>query len=141
MTWQAPDEMSLNSILQNVRFDQNGLIAAIAQDENKTILMLAWMNLEALKETLLTGRVCYYSRSRQTLWRKGESSGQVQKLLSAALDCDGDALLMTVMQKGVACHTGRKSCFYQEITSRGLKANTAPEIDPSELYGSEDIKR
>lgn len=134
MSWQPPDHDLLNSLLRNVKFDENGLIAAIAQDEKKTVLMLAWMNEEALRETLLSGRVCYYSRSRQALWRKGETSGQEQMLLAAALDCDGDALLMTVHQKGVACHTGRRSCFYQEITPEGLRPNAGVITDPAILY-------
>lgn len=132
MTWQIPDNEALEKIFQSIKFDENGLIAAIAQDEQQAVLMLAWMNKEALRETLLTGRVCYYSRSRKKLWRKGETSGQEQRLLAAALDCDGDSLLMTVQQKGVACHTGRRSCFYQQISPRGLESNaeiiTAPEL-------------
>ncbi|MDF7674835.1 phosphoribosyl-AMP cyclohydrolase [Acetobacteraceae bacterium ESL0709] len=135
MSWTPPEPVQLDNLLQKVTFDANGLIAAIAQDEQKNVLMLAWMNKEALKETLMTGRVCYYSRSRKKLWRKGETSGQEQTLLAAALDCDGDALLMTVHQKGVACHTGRKSCFYQQITPEGLRPNAEVITDPAILYG------
>lgn len=123
--------------ITNVSFDSAGLIAAIAQDyESGKILMLAWMNAEALAETLQTGQVCYYSRSRKKLWRKGETSGQTQQLHEARLDCDGDAILLLIHQKGVACHTGRESCFYQGITPEGIKETEAPKISPDELYGS-----
>ncbi|MXV44495.1 phosphoribosyl-AMP cyclohydrolase [Saccharibacter sp. 17.LH.SD] len=136
MTWKAPAPHIIDLILKKTRFDAHGLIAAIAQDENGQVLMLAWMNQEALTETLKTGRVCYYSRSRQKLWRKGETSGQEQHLLHADLDCDADALLLTVQQKGVACHTGRRSCFYQRITPEGPTERMAPEVSPETLYQS-----
>lgn len=97
--------------------------------------MMAWMNREALEETLRTSRVCYYSRSRGKLWRKGESSGQQQQLISAALDCDGDTLLLQVEQTGPACHTGRRSCFYVAITPTRAHITSEPLIDPAELYG------
>ncbi|PHI95190.1 phosphoribosyl-AMP cyclohydrolase [Parasaccharibacter apium] len=126
----------LTELLGKVRFNEQGLISAIAQDDSRNVLMLAWMNREALAETLTTGRVCYYSRSRKTLWRKGESSGQVQHLLAAALDCDLDCLLLTVRQKGVACHTGRRSCFYNALTPTGLIELTEPDITPDALYGA-----
>lgn len=130
-----PDAI-IQRTLENVAFNKDGLICAIAQDEQRHILMLAWMNQEALTETLTTGRVCYYSRSRQSLWRKGETSGQEQTLLSADFDCDMDAVLLTVQQKGVACHTGRRSCFYQRVTPDGLIENSTPEISPEHLYRS-----
>lgn len=135
-SWVAPAPEVLDRLLDQARFDRNGLLAAIAQDEEKNILMLAWMNREALRETLASGRVCYFSRSRAALWRKGERSGQRQLLLDAAFDCDGDALLMTVRQTGVACHTGRRSCFYREVTPEGLHDKTAPLVSPQELYGA-----
>ena len=97
--------------------------------------MMAWMNREAVAETLTTGRVCYYSRSRDRLWRKGESSGQVQGLVELRLDCDGDALLVLVDQTGVACHTGRLSCFYRAARPEGLVEITAPAVSPDVLYG------
>ncbi len=119
-----------------VRFDANGLIPAVAQAHGTgEVLMLAWMNREALEETLATRRVCYFSRSRGKLWRKGETSGQVQRLVEARLDCDGDALLLVVEQTGVACHTGRRSCFYRAVRDERLVAIAAPEIDPERLYG------
>ncbi|QDH12893.1 phosphoribosyl-AMP cyclohydrolase [Formicincola oecophyllae] len=141
--WKAPAQGALEAILNQVRFDSAGLVAAMAQAEDGTLLMLAWMNRQALAETLSTGRVCYYSRSRQKLWRKGESSGQHQSLLDARLDCDGDAILLTVRQHGgqegtggVACHTGRRSCFHQRITPQGLHPSESPLITPGELYGT-----
>jgi phosphoribosyl-AMP cyclohydrolase len=100
----------------NLRFNRDGLIPAIAQQhDTRELLMMAWMNQEALEETLSTGRVCYWSRSRRSLWRKGETSGNVQRLVQCYLDCDGDALLLLVDQSGPACHTGARSCFFNEL--------------------------
>lgn len=103
--------------LQDVTFDDKGLIPAIAQDaDTGTILMVAWMNAESLAETFATGRAVYWSRSRQRLWRKGEESGHVQQLRELRLDCDGDVLLLKVKQEGgIACHTGRESCFFRRL--------------------------
>ncbi len=97
--------------------------------------MMAWMNRESLEETLATERVCYWSRSRQKLWRKGESSGQVQQLRELRLDCDGDTLLLLVDQTGPACHTGRRSCFYNAVQGDRVVVVTEPLIDPDQLYG------
>ncbi|MEL6858195.1 MAG: phosphoribosyl-AMP cyclohydrolase [Pseudomonadota bacterium] len=98
------------------KFNSDGLVAAIAQDaESGEVLMLAWMNAEALAATLSTGRATYWSRSRQSLWVKGETSGHVQDVVELRIDCDQDAVLMKVRQSGGACHTGRKSCFYRVI--------------------------
>ena len=119
-----------------IQFDAAGLVAAIAQQHDTgEVLMLAWMNREAVAETLATGRVCYFSRSRARLWRKGESSGQVQRLVELRVDCDGDALLLLVNQEGVACHTGRRNCFYRAVHGGDLVEIAAPEIDPAKLYG------
>lgn len=103
--------------LDALKWDAHGLIPAIAQDAaSGRVLMLAWMNREALQETLRCGHAVYWSRSRQRLWRKGEESGHAQKVLSIRADCDGDALLLTVEQiGGIACHTGRASCFFFEL--------------------------
>ncbi|MEL8054771.1 MAG: phosphoribosyl-AMP cyclohydrolase [Pseudomonadota bacterium] len=96
------------------KFNADGLVAAIAQDaETDEVLMLAWMNAEALTATLKTGRATYWSRSRASLWIKGETSGHVQEVTEVRIDCDQDAVLLKVRQKGGACHTGRKSCFYR----------------------------
>lgn len=123
-------------LTESLKFDSNGLVAAIAQQhDTREVLMLAWMNQAAIEETLRTGQVCYFSRSRNRLWRKGETSGQVQKLVDMRLDCDGDALLLLVDQQGVACHTGRRSCFYKAVREDGLVEISAPEILPEDLYG------
>ncbi len=124
------------TLIEELKWDQNGLVAAIAQQHDTLeVLMLAWMNRTALEETLTTGRVCYWSRSRQQLWRKGELSGQVQHLKEIRIDCDGDALLLLVDQTGPACHTGRKSCFYTRLFPAPATILTAPLIDPKALYG------
>lgn len=135
----TPDDSlpAVATLLAAVRFNNDGLIPAIAQQhDSKEILMMAWMNREALEETLTTQRVCYYSRSRQKLWRKGESSGQQQQLISAALDCDGDTLLLQVEQAGPACHTGRRSCFYIAVNDQSAAITSTPLIDPKDLYGN-----
>src|SRR5271166_2753894 len=104
---------TIERALAEIRFDGDGLVPAVAQQfDTGEILMVAWMNREAVRATLTEGRVCYWSRSRRQLWRKGETSGQVQGLRELRLDCDGDALLLLVEQHGVACHTGRRSCFF-----------------------------
>ncbi|TVP51283.1 MAG: phosphoribosyl-AMP cyclohydrolase [Halomonas sp.] len=124
-----------STLLLAARFNAAGLIPAIAQQhDTKEVLMMAWMNRQALEETLSTHRVCYYSRSREKLWRKGESSGQQQQLISAALDCDGDTVLLQVEQTGPACHTGRRSCFYIAVDETQASINSLPLIDPDELY-------
>ncbi|MGJ7461729.1 phosphoribosyl-AMP cyclohydrolase [Halomonas sp. MA07-2] len=126
----------LAEILDAARFNADGLLPAIAQQHDSgEVLMMAWMNREALDETLHSGRVCYWSRSRGKLWRKGESSGQQQHLKGAALDCDGDTLLLQVDQTGPACHSGRRSCFYVALEGDEARITTAPLIDPDALYG------
>lgn len=107
----------MNSWISDVKFDEKGLIPAIAQDaDTGVILMVAWMNAESLAETVRTGRAVYWSRSRGRLWRKGEESGHVQHLREIRLDCDADVLLLKVKQDGgIACHTGRESCFYRRL--------------------------
>lgn len=100
----------------SLRFDEKGLIPAIAQDENDgAVLMMAWMNAEAVARTLETGRVTYWSRSRQAFWTKGETSGHIQELVDFRVDCDRDCLLLVVRQTGPACHTNRRSCFYTAV--------------------------
>lgn len=98
-----------------LKYDDKGLIPAIAQDESGDVLMMAWMNADAVARTLETGRVTYWSRSRQAFWIKGETSGHTQKLLDFRVDCDRDCLLVIVEQEGPACHTNRRSCFYTAI--------------------------
>ena len=129
------DSMPLDEVIAALPWNADGLLPAIAQQfDTGEVLMLAWMNHAALDETLATRRVCYWSRSRQALWRKGESSGQVQMLKQARLDCDGDTLLLRVDQTGPACHTGRRDCFYNRIDGDRLVVDQAPLIDPAELY-------
>lgn len=122
--------------LDGLAFDRDGLVPAIAQQHDTgEVLMLAWMNRAAIEETLATGRVCYWSRSRKNLWRKGETSGQTQRLVELRIDCDNDCLLLLVDQTGVACHTGRRSCFFTAIRD-GKSAEVAPiVISPDKLYG------
>ena len=129
------DPTARAAFLAAVRFDARGLVPVVAQQHDSgEVLMMAWMNQEALAETLTTGRVCYYSRSRGGLWRKGETSGQQQHLVDLRLDCDGDTLLALVEQQGVACHTGRRNCFYLALRDNKLVEITAPQISPEELY-------
>lgn len=119
-----------------VKWDANGLVPAIAQDAaSGEILMVAWMNREALEETVRTGRGVYFSRSRNKLWRKGEESGHVQNVSEIRLDCDNDVVLLKIEQVGgIACHTGRRSCFFQKLDN-GNWVTTAPVLkNPDEIY-------
>ena len=130
------DGMPLAEVKDALPWNADGLLPAIAQQfDSGEVLMLAWMNAESLAETLETGRVCYWSRSRSSLWRKGESSGQVQMLKALRFDCDGDTILLLVDQTGPACHTGRRDCFYSVVRGDRLVVDKAPLIDPAELYG------
>lgn len=123
--------------LDSVRWNADGLVPVIAQDATDgRVLMMAWMNREALAETFSRGEAVYWSRSRARLWHKGESSGHVQKIRDIALDCDGDTILLQVEQVGgVACHTGRRSCFYQHWVDGEWQTGEAVVKDPSLLYG------
>jgi phosphoribosyl-AMP cyclohydrolase len=130
------NENAISRALDAITFDSNGLVAAIAQQHDTgEVLMMAWMNAEAVAETLRQGRVCYFSRSRQQLWRKGETSGQTQKLVDFRIDCDADTILLMVDQAGVACHTGRRNCFFTAVREDGLQTIAEVEIDPEKLYG------
>lgn len=121
---------TVDSVVAALRFNAQGLIPAIAQDAGDgAVLMMAWMNAAAVRETLSTGRVCYWSRSRQALWRKGESSGHVQRLVDFRYDCDADALLLLVDQTGPACHTYRRSCFYNGVRPDGVAVLSQPLVD------------
>ena len=123
--------------IDQVRFDAKGLVTAVAQDHaSGRVLMVAFMNREALQETVSTGRAVYFSRSRNQLWRKGESSGHVQTVNEIRLDCDGDVVLLQVEQGGgMACHTGRASCFYS-VLQHGQWVAVDPVIkDPELIYG------
>jgi len=125
----------MNELLDKLAFNSDGLIPAIAQQHDTgEVLMLAWMNRDAVRETLETGQVCYWSRSRNQLWRKGESSGQAQRLVELRLDCDTDTLLLLVDQTGVACHTGRRNCFFTAWRGGELVEIAAPLVAPEDLY-------
>ncbi len=124
-------------ILNQLKPDQNGLIPAIIQDdENNEVLMVGYMNREAVQRTLELGRVCFWSRSRQEYWIKGETSGHTQTVRTVAFDCDGDALLIKVEQKGGACHTGYRSCFFREVSPDGNSTRIVGKkvFDPDTVY-------
>jgi phosphoribosyl-AMP cyclohydrolase len=128
--------LPLQQVLDGLPYNADGLVPAIAQQHDTgEVLMMAWMNRESLDETLRTGRVCFWSRSRQKLWRKGESSGQVQMLKDMRFDCDGDTILLLVDQTGPACHTGRRTCFYNAVRGDRVEVVSEPLIDPETLYG------
>ena len=119
----------LTTLINEIAFNEQGLVPAIAQDaESSEVLMLAWMNKASLEQTLATGRVTYWSRSRNELWVKGATSGHYQQLQSLRVDCDGDALLCRVIQQGAACHTARKSCFYIEADPANHSARIISSI-------------
>ena len=125
---QTPNNMRPN-------WNADGLIPAIAQDAHTgEVLMMAWMNDEALRLTIEEKRAVYWSRSRKQLWRKGETSGNVQELIELRLDCDGDTLLLQVDQTGVACHTGRRSCFFRAVRDGTLITIAEQLVDPADLY-------
>ena len=124
-------------ILNQLKTDQDGLIPAIIQDdENKEVLMVGYMNREAVRRTLESGRVCFWSRSRQEYWIKGETSGHTQTVRTVAFDCDADALLIKVEQKGGACHTGYRSCFFRGVSPDGNATCIVGEkvFDPDAVY-------
>ena len=122
--------------LAAIAFNNDGLVPAIAQQHDSgEVLMLAWMNREAIEATLASGAACYWSRSRRRLWRKGETSGQTQRLVEFRIDCDGDTVLLLVDQTGVACHTGRHNCFFRALRGEALESIAEPLVAPSALYG------
>lgn len=127
---------SPDSLLEAVTFDDDGLVPAIVQDaETDQVLMMAYMTEDTLRETLDTGRMVYWSRSRQERWVKGRTSGHTQTVEEARVDCDGDTLLFKVQQKGGACHTGYRSCFYRRADSESLRADGEKVFDPEAVYG------
>ncbi|MDQ5770536.1 phosphoribosyl-AMP cyclohydrolase [Thiothrix subterranea] len=127
--------MTLTETLDSLKYNSDGLIPAIAQQfDTHEVLMMAWMNRESIAETLETGRVCYWSRSRNKFWRKGESSGQMQVLKEFRIDCDADTILLLVDQTGPACHTGRRSCFYNKVEGNQVIIDREVLIDPKTLY-------
>ena len=126
------------NILEQLKFDSDGLIPAIAQEEKSgEILMMAWMNRESLRATIETNRATYWSRSRKKFWMKGEESGNIQEIRSIHIDCDGDAVLLKVNQiGGAACHTGHRTCFYREVVDGGQNFKESNDIifDPNTVY-------
>jgi phosphoribosyl-AMP cyclohydrolase len=128
-------EDQIERALAEIRFGLDGLVPAIAQQHDTgEVLMLAWMNRDAVRASLSEGRACYWSRSRGRLWRKGEISGQIQLLRELRVDCDGDALLLLVDQHGLACHTGRRSCFFRSWREGDWEVIAEPQIPPEILY-------
>ncbi|NND89946.1 MAG: phosphoribosyl-AMP cyclohydrolase [Granulosicoccus sp.] len=129
-------------MIESVVFNDAGLIPAIAQDsQTGQVLMVAWMNEEALRETIAKGQAVYFSRSRQRLWRKGEESGHIQLVREIRLDCDGDVLLLAVEQiGGIACHTGRAHCFFRKLDDDGQWQECEPVLKPPEkIYGEKPV--
>ena len=125
----------IDHALAEISFGPDGLVPAIAQQHDTgEILMMAWMNPDAVRVSLTEGHACYWSRSRGRLWRKGETSGQVQRLLEMRLDCDGDAVLLLVDQQGVACHTGRRNCFFRAWRDGAWAVIAEPQVAPEILY-------
>jgi phosphoribosyl-AMP cyclohydrolase len=127
-----------STAVEQIKWNEQGLIPAIAQDwQSGEILMLAWMNRDALHLTISEGRAIYWSRSRQALWRKGEDSGHVQHLKELRIDCDADTILMKVEQMGgIACHTGRRSCFYQQLVDGSWQITSEVIKPPEDIYGN-----
>jgi len=127
----------LDESIQGLKYNDQGLIPAIVVDvETRQVLMMAWMNAEALKMTLQTGRTHFWSRSRQKFWMKGESSGHVQEVRGVYLDCDADTLLIEVVQHGAACHEGYRSCFFRRLGEDGTWETVAEKVfDPEDVYG------
>jgi phosphoribosyl-AMP cyclohydrolase len=126
---------TVNDVVRLLLFNADGLVPAITQQyDTGKILMMAWMNEDAVRETLYTGQACYWSRSRSQIWRKGETSGQTQKLLDFRWDCDADTILLQVDQTGVACHTGRSNCFYNAIRDNEISVIAEVKINPDNMY-------
>jgi phosphoribosyl-ATP pyrophosphohydrolase/phosphoribosyl-AMP cyclohydrolase len=126
----------MKELLEQIKFDSNGLVPVIAQDfKTNEVLMMAYMNEEAFTKSMETGKVHYFSRSRNKLWLKGETSGHFQTIKSVSLDCDGDTLLVKVEQIEVACHTGHYSCFYRELNKEGIKEIDDKVFDENSVYG------
>ena len=124
------------SIADQIKFDDKGLVPAVAQDaETGEVLMVAYMNREAFQKTLETGLAHYWSRSRNELWKKGATSGHVQKVQSVRIDCDADTVLLKVIQSGGACHEGYQSCFFREVDGDNLRVTLERVFDPKKVYG------
>ena len=136
MSSPEADTLTAMDWLDEVKWDAQGLVPAIAQDAaTGQVLMMAWMNKESFDETVRTGGACYWSRSRGKLWRKGEESGHVQEVKEIFVDCDADTILLKVEQiGGAACHEGYASCFFRQVTPEGLKVVAQRRFDPVDVY-------
>ena len=134
---ESPQTSVPDSVLDQLAFDANGLVPAIAQDAiTNEILMVAWMDRDAFLRTLETGKACFYSRSRKSAWMKGESSGHLQILREVRIDCDGDVVLLKVEQLGgIACHTGRRNCFFRKLENGAWVTEFEPIKSQAEMYG------
>ena len=125
---------AIETMLAAIKFDAQGLVPAIAQQHDSgEVLMMAYMDRDAVAETMRSGRVCYWSRSRKAPWRKGDTSGHIQSLIDFRVDCDGDTVLVLVEQEGVACHTGRHNCFFRAIRSSKLEEIAPVVVDMDKL--------
>lgn len=140
-TGDSPVSSNDPDLLEHVSWNEQGLVPAIAQDHaTGRVLMLAWMNRESLACTIAEGRAVYWSRSRGRLWRKGEESGHVQRVREIRLDCDADAILLGVEQQGgIACHTGRESCFFLKLADGAWQATDPVRVDPRDIYGAAGV--
>lgn len=138
MSEQLKDQLSLEQVTEYIRWDKQGLVPAVIQDaDSRAVLMLAYMNQESLKKSLTTGETWFWSRSRNELWHKGATSGNIQTIVSVKYDCDGDTLLVLVKPKGPACHTGETTCFYREI--RGVHSESGENGAEIEARGRFDV--
>ena len=125
---------AIDAMIAAIQFDAQGLVPAIAQQHGTgEVLMMAWMDRAAVAETMRTGRVCYWSRTRKAPWRKGDTSGHIQRLVDLRVDCDGDTLLVEVEQTGVACHTGRHNCFFRAIRDGNLETIAPVLVDMEKM--------
>jgi phosphoribosyl-AMP cyclohydrolase len=125
--------------LEQLKFDSNGLIPAIIQEQSSgRVLMMAWMNEESLRKTIETRQTWFWSRSRKTFWMKGETSGHIQRVKDVAFDCDGDVVLIQVEQVGAACHEGYKSCFYRSFRGNDIMVTESKLVEPETVYGKKN---
>jgi len=124
--------LNIESFLDSLKYDSDGLVAAVVQDhENNEVLMVAYMNRDAVKQTLASGRTCFWSRSRQKFWIKGETSGNIQAIKGIYVDCDKDAIVVKVSQTGAACHEGYRSCFFRQVDSEGSETVIGEKLTES----------
>lgn len=130
-------EKNIENIIREIKFDEKGFVVAVVEDTKGDVLMVAYMNEEAIRKTLETGKMHYYSRSRKKLWLKGESSGNFQTVKEFYIDCDNDALLFKVDQKGGACHMGYYSCFFRKFEDGDFKIVKDKIFNPNEVYKRE----